>query len=106
MEIQIKFHPQVPNEVQIETREYMYSKAICEQMDGIARPMFPLRQALLKKGFWVLTHIYGFEILPLHIYVEHELKDFPKGKSILLKAMRNNGLSDCDIKKFAPILLD
>jgi len=106
MEILIKFHPQVPNEVQIETREYMHSNAICEQMDGIAQPMFPLCQALLKKGFWVLTHLYGFEILPLRLYVEHELQEFPKGKSILLKAMRNNGLSDCDIKNFAPILLD
>lgn len=98
MEIQIKFHPQVPSEIKIETREYMYSKAICEQMDGITRQSFPLRQALLKKGFWILTHLYGFEILPLHIYVEHELKEFPEGKSILLKAMRNNGLSDRDIK--------
>lgn len=106
MTLQLKFHADVPNEVKIEAREYMHSKAMCEQMDGIARPMSPLSEALLKKGFWIVTHIYGFEILPLHCYIEQELKEFPECKNIILTAMRNNGLSDCDIKKFAPILLD
>ena len=69
-------------------------------------PFTPLTTYLQNKGFWASFHVEYIEILPLNLYVDKVLKKYPSNKTLLLKAMQSNGLSDEAIQKFAPKLLE
>ena len=101
-----KFHESVPEDIRCDVNDFLRAKYIEELSDGFARTCTPLTEFLLEKGFWASLHIGGFEIIPLSVFVDNELALYPSYKHLLLKAMRNNGLSDEAIQKFAPKLLE
>lgn len=102
----IKYHESVPQDIKSITEEFIYSKRLWEAQDGVAYPISPLLLELVQKGYWCKIHVYGYEVIPLNLFIEQELKEYPEYREIMLKALRNNGLTDDSIKKFAPNLLN
>lgn len=101
-----KFHESVPEDLRYETNDFLRAKYVAELTDWCARSTAPLAKFLLEKGYWTVLHVWGVEVVPLHIWVDNYLAQYPDSKHIILEAMQNNGLSDESIRKFAPKLLE
>ncbi len=109
MNFKVKYHDDVPEYIRKKAHEFFYSKALTEELDGIAVPCTDFFNELTKIGFRAIIHDYGYEIIPLPLFIKQELEAYsgevPHLKQILRNALLQSGLTVDEIEKYAPELV-
>ena len=76
MNFKVKYHADVPEDIRKKAHEFFYSKALTEELDGIAVPCTDFFNELTKIGFRAIFHDYGYEIIPLPLFIKQELEAY------------------------------
>lgn len=110
--MRIEFHKDIPNNIREAVVDAVRAKEVTEGLTGMACDNSDFWIALLREGYKMVVHVYGYEIMPLDLYIQKDMKAYPnhtclslsKYKEIMYNALRNSGLTPDDIKRLAPSL--
>lgn len=110
--MRIEFHRDVPDKIREAVVDAVRTKEVTEGLTGMVCDNSDFWIALLREGYKMIVHVYGYEIMPLDLYIQQDMRAYTnhtcpslsKYKEIMYNALRNNGLSTDDIKRLAPSL--
>ena len=109
MNFKVKYHADVPEDIRKKAHEFFNSKALTEALEGISVPCTEFFNELMKLGFRVIIHDYGYEIIPLPLFIKQEIDafsgDVPNLKQRLRDYLLRSGLTVDEIEKYAPELV-
>lgn len=110
--MRIEFHRDVPDKILESVVDAVRAKVVTEGLTGMVCDRSDFWVALLREGYKMVIHAYGYEIMPLDVYIRQDMKAYPnhtclslsKYKEIMYNALKNNGLTPEDIRRLAPSL--
>lgn len=110
--MRIEFHPDVPAEIRKAVVDAVRAKEVTEGLTGMVCDISDIWIDLLREGYKMVIHVYGYEVMPLDAFIRKDMADYSdntcpslsKYKEIVYKSLMNNGLTPEDIKRLAPSL--
>jgi hypothetical protein len=103
--MQVRFREGVPEEVRQKVREFIQSATVDEAICGVPVSLEPLYTYLYENKCHAVIHAYGYEILPIDVWVNEEIASFtPENdayyRSILRQCLIRMGFKECDIDRW------
>ena len=103
--MQVRFREGVPEEVRQKVYEFFQSATVTEAICGIPVSIAPLYPYLYEHNCHAAIRMYGYEILPIDVWVKEEIASFPPEhdayyRSILRQCLIRMGFKECDIDRW------
>jgi hypothetical protein len=103
--MQVKFREGVSEEVRQKVHEFFQSATVTEVTWEVPVSLEPLYTYLYENKCHAAIHSYGYEILPIDVWVKEEIASFPPEhdayyRSILRQCLIRMGFKECDIDRW------